>query len=846
MRERNKAHSQVRHQGFDLEPQTVRGILGPTNTGKTHFAIERMLGYSSGMIGFPLRLLARENYDRIKALKGVRTVALITGEEKLVPPNARWFVCTVESMPLDKSVEFLAVDEIQLCADVGRGHIFTDRLLYARGRSETIFLGSNTMAPMLRKLIPGIRIDERRRLSTLSYAGSLNLSRLPRRSAIVGFSVNRVYELAERVRRQRGGAAVVLGALSPRTRNAQVAMYEAGEVDYMVATDAIGMGLNLDVNHVAFSGMSKFDGRFNRMLTPVEIGQIAGRAGRHTNNGTFGTTAAYGPLIPEIIEAVESHKFNSVKKLFWRNRNLDFRSPKLLLKSLGSSPLRPEFVRARESDDKSALLILAQDEQVGNRATNSESVRLLWDVCQIPDFRKILPDHHANFLRNVFLHLTEADGQLPEDWVSSQIDRLDNVSGDIESLTGRLANIRTWTYISHRGNWLRDLNYWQGRAGQIEDTLSDVLHERLTFRFVDKRAASIDRKKGKGDQLLSAVTSNNNVIVEGQSVGQMRGFNFIPFENLNSEHKVVLTAARRAAARSANTRVKDLLLAPDNAFHLSDNGNIVWANGKIGKLVAGPAIMTPELRVVSSNLLDNKLKCLIHDRLKDWLGIYIKRNLRPLTDALVTVLGGAARGVVYRLYEHSGALPTALTRKEWQLLQKPDKINLNSLGVRITPAMVYMPALQSIEALWFRRILWATYTRRPAPQLDSFTTACSAGPLSRADWACLGFMRIKAKAIRFDRLDKLLQTARRVSQKGYFVTTPELTSIVELNNIEFKELMEALGYSVRNSGKQLEFYLNKAKLKQKNKRNRLTKRYNLDSPFASLRDVSGVKLAGKK
>ncbi|MGE4218212.1 MAG: helicase-related protein, partial [Alphaproteobacteria bacterium] len=424
----------------------VRALLGPTNTGKTHFAIDRMLGHASGMIGFPLRLLARENFDRIVAAKGSRHVALITGEEKIVPANPRWFVCTVESMPLDRPVEFLAIDEIQLCADAERGHVFTDRLLHARGRAETLFLGADTAAALIRRLVPEVEIETRPRLSTLSYSGPKKLTRLPRRSAVVAFSVDRVYAMAEMLRRQRGGTAVVLGALSPRTRNAQVALYQNGEVDYMVATDAIGMGLNMDIDHVAFAGLAKFDGRRRRPLTPSEIGQIAGRAGRHMNDGSFGPTAGVPPFAPELVEAVEGHRFDPIQHAFWRARDLDFGSPARLLRSLEAPPPRSDLMRARPADDLLALSALARDPELCARATTPGAMRLLWDVCQVPDFRKVMAEEHAQLLRRVFMDLTGA-GRLAEDWAAQQIDRLDTTVGDIDTLTTRIAHVRTWTYI---------------------------------------------------------------------------------------------------------------------------------------------------------------------------------------------------------------------------------------------------------------------------------------------------------------------------------------------------------------------------------------------------------------
>ncbi|MEL0110528.1 MAG: helicase-related protein [Rickettsiales bacterium] len=841
MNGRLKAHSIDISQPLAQEKGQVRAVLGPTNTGKTYFAIDRMLGHESGMIGFPLRLLARENYDRIVALKGTLSVALITGEEKIIPANPRWFVCTVESMPLDRQVEFLAVDEIQLCADVDRGHVFTDRLLHARGVSETIFLGSDTMAPILRALVPNIRIDERLRMSTLSYAGSSNLTRLPRRSAIVGFSVSKVYELAERVRRQRGGAAVVLGALSPRTRNAQVEMYQAGEVDYMVATDAIGMGLNMDVTHVAFSGLRKFDGRRSRALAPVEAGQIAGRAGRYMNDGSFGTTAGYGPLRPELVEAIESHRFDPVKTLFWRSRDLDFRSPKLLLRSLGHAPERLELTRAREAEDHMSLAALTRDEDMAARASDPSLVRLLWDVCQIPDFRKIMPDHHVAFLGQVFAHLSEQSGRLPEDWVGAQINRLETTTGDIDALTGRLADIRTWTYISHRGDWLDDSAYWQGRAGAIEDRLSDALHERLTHRFVDRRAASIDRKRGAGAELLSAVTARGDVVVEGQTVGQMQGIAFVPLESLGLERRMVLSAARRAAMQDIAGRVRRLVSEPDSAFALGEDGRIAWQGIPVARLAAGPALLSPEIRIVRSDLLDNGMRSLIQSRLTDWLTRQIDRALKPLVRAREAALEGPARGVVYRLCEHMGGLPGALDDREWHALSKSDRQGLAALGVRMSPASVYLKGLQSEAAQRIRRILWEAHRGRSAPAITVGDISCPAGAYSKADWAALGYARIGVQAIRFENLDKLARLARQKSNQGTFLATSEMTSLVGVKGTTFEQIMAALGYAARKDGAQTEFRLKSRK--RLNRRRQRTRKKPIDpnSPFASLRDLAVAK-----
>ncbi|HSH69643.1 MAG TPA: helicase-related protein, partial [Deferrisomatales bacterium] len=507
--------------------EPARAVLGPTNTGKTHLAIERMLDHGSGMIWFPLRLLARENYDRVVRRKGPQQVALLTGEEKIVPPHARYFLCTVESMPLQLEVAFLAVDEIQLCADPARGHAFTDRLLHARGTRETLFLGADTIAPLLRRLLPEVAIDTRPRLSALRHSGYKNISRLPAKSAVVAFSAADVYTIAELMRRQKGGAAVVLGALSPRTRNAQVALYQAGEVDTLVATDAIGMGLNLDLHHVAFAALAKFDGRRRRALSPAEIGQIAGRAGRHQNDGTFGITADAPPLDPEVVEQLESHQFAPLTRLYWRNTRLRFTSIDDLLADLRRPPPRGGLVRPRDPEDERALEALARDPQVLALVRTSAHVRLLWEVCRIPDFRTLHTDAHPRLLGQVFRQLRTHGGQLPVDWVEGQVRRLARRDGDIDVLTQRIAGIRTWTYMAHCAEWLPDPVHWQERTRSVEDQLSDALHEQLTRRFVDRRTAVlVQGLKGRQD-LTGEVTRSGDVLVAGHFVGRLEGLRFV-------------------------------------------------------------------------------------------------------------------------------------------------------------------------------------------------------------------------------------------------------------------------------------------------------------------------------
>ncbi|MCH7487528.1 MAG: hypothetical protein IIC04_11130, partial [Proteobacteria bacterium] len=580
----------------------IVAVLGPTNTGKTHLAMDRMLGHRSGMIGFPLRLLARENYDRAVDLKGRSQVALITGEEKIVSPGARYFLCTVESMPVDRQVAFLGVDEIQMCADPDRGHVFTDRLLNARGQDETMFMGAETIRPLIRRLVPEAEFLSRPRFSTLTYSGPRKVTRLAPRSAVVAFSAADVYSLAELVRRHRGGAAVVLGSLSPRTRNAQVAMYQAGEVDYLVATDAIGMGLNMDVDHVAFAGTRKFDGRHLRDLTPPELAQIAGRAGRHMNDGTFGTTNNIGPLDADTVARIENHHFEPLKFLCWRNPDLDFSSLAALQKSLTEPPRTPGLIKAREAADEQALRHLARDPEIAARAATPASLRLLWDVCRIPDFGKVMSEAHCRLLGAIYEHLSGPGGRLPKDWMAAQVTRLDRADGGIETLSARIAAIRTWTYVSHHPDWLDDAPGWQERTRAIEDKLSDALHRGLTQRFVDKRAAILVKRIKERDRLLAAVDGSGEVTVEGHCVGRLEGFRFVPDEDggglggdfEGAAAKAVSGAAERALRDEIASRLKILEADADDKFELTPDESgwprrIAWRGAAVARLAAGPS-----------------------------------------------------------------------------------------------------------------------------------------------------------------------------------------------------------------------------------------------------------------
>jgi len=780
----------------------IVAVLGPTNTGKTHLAIERMLGHRSGMIGFPLRLLARENYDRIVRLKGERNVALVTGEERIVPPGARWFVCTTEAMPIAaRQVDFLAIDEIQLIADRERGHVFTDRLLHARGVSETMLLGAATAKPVIRKLAPFAEFVERPRLSTLTHAGPRKITRLPRRSAVVAFSANDVYRIAELIRRQRGGAAVVFGALSPRTRNAQVAMYQAGEVDWLVATDAIGMGLNMDIGHVAFAELSKFDGRASRRLTASELGQIAGRAGRHMTDGSFGTTAEAGTLEPELAAAIEEHRFPAIAQAFWRNAALDFGSPAALLASLEVRPPAPELVRARTAEDHAALAALARDDEVLAAARGRARVALLWEACQIPDFRKAFDGGHARFVKRVFLGLAQ-HGRLPSDWVVGQVARLDTTEGDIDTLLQRIAETRTWTYIAHKSDWLADPLEWQARTRAIEDKLSDALHARLTQRFVDRRAAAVARRRAAGEELLAGVTRSGEVVVEGESVGALTGFDFVGARDDSQGTRAMLAAANRVLRQDIGARVRRLVQGGDEAITLGADGALIWEEAPVARLAAGPEWLAPKVEVLPSDLLEGPHREAIRRRLTAWLDGHLAAQLAPLYALRAAELTGPARGLAYEL---TGAMGCVLRRRVAPLvaaLAPADRADLTRLGVAIGEHAIFMPALRSHRSVGVRVTLWRIFSGAdmaqpvPPPALShARDEAVDAGTM-----AALFCLPAGPRFIRADRLERLAREAYRRGRGGPFAIDPAWLPLTGAPAEAMEDVLRALGLRLRVEG----------------------------------------------
>jgi len=795
----------------------VTAVLGPTNTGKTHLAIERMLAHSSGVIGLPLRLLAREVYGRAIARVGADQVALITGEEKIKPPGARYWVCTVEAMPRDLDVAFMAVDEIQLAADLERGHVFTDRLLNARGREETLLLGALTMRPMVEKLLPGASVVTRPRLSQLTYAGDKKLTRLPARSAVVAFSAEEVYAIAELIRRQRGGAAVVLGALSPRTRNAQVALYQAGDVDFLVATDAIGMGLNLDVDHVAFASIRKFDGFQFRDLNPAELGQIAGRAGRHTRDGTFGVTARVDPFEPDRVRALESHDFEPLKILQWRNSALDFSSLGALRGSLAELPQQPGLTRAPLGEDALVLDMAASDPEIAALAGRPRGVERLWEACQVPDYRKSAPAAHADLVFTLYRFLME-QGKVPADWLAVQIDQADRTEGDIDTLSHRIAHVRTWTFVANRPDWLADPAHWQGVAREVEDKLSDALHERLTQRFVDRRTSVLMRRLRENASMEAEINAGGDVLVEGEFVGHLSGFRFAPDASAEAIHgKALRTAAQKALVSEIERRAARLAASPDSVMVLSSDGHLRWEGAPIARLTAGDRVLSPRLVLLADTELTGPQRDRVAERLERWFEAHKREVLKPLLDLEAGEgLEGMARGVAFQVVEGLGVLERARVAEEVRGLDQGARAKLRALGLRFGAYHLYLPLLLKPAPRGLLVLLWALKSDQDLSAAAALTQLTSSGRTSLAVdpalpkplYGALGFRVAGARAVRIDMLERLADVIRPAlawrqgtgtlrpepALAGGFRVTGAMTSLLGCSGEDFANVLRSLGY----------------------------------------------------
>ncbi len=801
-----------------LSGRDVTAVLGPTNTGKTHLAIERMVAHESGVIGLPLRLLAREVYGRLCEKVGANKVALVTGEEKIQPAGARYSVCTVEAMPRETDAAFVAIDEVQLAGDLERGHIFTDRILHLRGRQETLLLGAATMQGILQRLLKGVSVVTRPRLSHLAYAGSKKLTRLPRRSAIVAFSADEVYAIAELIRRQQGGAAVVLGALSPRTRNAQVALYQSGDVDYLVATDAIGMGLNLDVDHVAFAQNRKFDGYQFRQLTAAELGQIAGRAGRHLRDGTFGVTGRVDPLDDDLVHKIEGHDFEPVKVLQWRTAVFDFASLDALKRSIETNAPVEGLTRALPAVDAQALEHLSRDEDIRALATDARRVALLWDVCALPDYRRIAPAQHADLVASIYTDLARR-GHVDENYMAEQVRRADATEGDIDTLSHRIAQIRTWTFVSNRPGWLADPTHWQEKTREIEDRLSDALHERLTKRFVDRRTSVLMRRLRENTMLDAEISPTGTVLVEGHHVGELQGFRFTADQSAGGEDaKAVRAAAQKALAAEFEQRAERFAASGNNDIALGSDGTLRWIGAPIATLVAGEDALRPRLVLLADEQLTGPARDKVAARAERFVNFQIEQFLKPLVDLSgAGQLSGIARGIAFQLVENFGLINRRDIAEEMKSLDQEGRAALRRLGVRFGAYHVFVPSLIKPAPAGLVTLLWAL--RNDGKDKAGFGDVVNALATGRTSvvvdaefdktfYRLAGYRNLGRRAVRVDILERLADLIRPATSwkpglgprpdGAYdgqsFMVTPPMMSILGATADDMEEILKGLGY----------------------------------------------------
>ncbi|MDC3396997.1 helicase-related protein, partial [Candidatus Pelagibacter sp.] len=692
----------------------ITAVLGPTNTGKTHLAIETMLSFESGMIGFPLRLLAREVYDKVIKKISVDKVALITGEEKIIPPNAKFFLCTVESMPIDKHLDFVGVDEIQMCADHERGHIFTDRLLNMRGEKLTMLMGSNTIKNIISKLDGDIEFINRERLSKLTFAGHKKISRINRKTAIIAFSSEEVYAIAELIRRQKGGAAIVMGSLSPKTRNAQVELYQSGDVDFLVATDAIGMGINMDLDYVFFSNLKKFDGKKLRKLNLSEIGQIAGRAGRYLNDGSFGITGDCKEITAEDVELLENHKFEEIRTLFWRNSNLNFNNPLSLIKSLEEKPQMGWLRKIHECEDEKALKYFLKDKSLVNLDFDKKLLSLLWECCQIPDFVKKTYGNHYEVIGNVFKYLSSEKQQITDEFMRLQLIKLDKLDGNVDSLSNRIANVRTWSYVSNKNNWTENQDYWIEKTKHLEDRLSDRLHEELTKTFIDKRASVLARGLKQDMEFKTEILQNNDVIIDGQFIGKINGLKLVldlKKGALETDIKSLKKAARQTIGPELEKRIQSII--DTGLIELNNDFKIYWNDFPIAKLSSGHDYLSPSFDLIVDDIIDNIQKQKLSDFINKWIQDKINLVLKSLIDLKnIKDKNSSIKALAYQLYENNGVLKREQVSEYLKSLGQNERKILRELGVKFGRYHVFLYQLIKPEAVSLRTLLWKNFHQK--------------------------------------------------------------------------------------------------------------------------------------
>jgi ATP-dependent RNA helicase SUPV3L1/SUV3 len=819
-----------------MNPQII-SVLGPTNTGKTHFAVERMLQFETGVIGFPLRLLAREVYDNCVKKLGSNRVALITGEEKIIPPTANYYLCTVESMPLDLNFEFVAIDEIQMCADPERGHIFTDRLLNYRGDKLTMFLGADTMKNIISNLIPSSEFVYRDRLSKLIYTGYKKISRIQPRSAIVAFSVDEVYALAEFIRRQRGGAAIVMGSLSPKTRNAQVDLYQSGDVDFLVATDAIGMGINMNIDHVSFSNLRKYDGKKIRGLRNTEIGQISGRAGRYKNDGSFGITGDCEALTSEQIEKLENHKFDSVVNIYWRNSSLDFSSIKKFIESLNKPPSIPNLLRNRELIDENMFKFLTTEKSQLKINNEENHISKLWECCQIPDFTKSSYNEHMEIVTSVFNFLTSDKEKITNDWMKKQLSNLDNLIGNIDAIANRISHVRTWSYVANKRNWVENNDYWIAKTKDIEDKLSDRLHEELSKSFVDKRISILSRGLKQDIQHEAKISKNNEIIMEGQLVGKINGLKIIldyTSSALQTDIRSIKKAARNGAALELKKRIEEIIASPEH-FSLKKDKNIYWKEKIIGKIYPGKNYLNPDVKI----LVDESVELQDQQRISSSLSNWLKLEKQNLLQDLIKIENSQyenrfIRGLCYQLFENNGVLKRENVNEIVKQINKEDRSILRKSGIKIGRYHIYQPRMVKPAAVIFKTILWNCFhnlsdNKSPAFGLNfvkNFTNQ------DKEYLLICGFETFDNYIIRIDILERLFLKIISLSKNGLFELKSDILNLLGSTKEDFKELMKKMNYNYIEKEGKIFFKYSPKKFNSK-----ISKKKVSNNPFSELKKI---------
>ena len=819
----------------------ITAVLGPTNTGKTHLAIETMLSFDTGMIGFPLRLLAREVYDKVIKKIGVDKVALITGEEKIIPSNSKYFLCTVESMPIDKNLDFVGVDEIQMCADHERGHIFTDRLLNIRGNKLTMFMGSNTIKNIIAKLDDDIEVINRERLSKLSYSGHKKISRIDRKTAIIAFSAEEVYAIAELIRRQKGGAAIVMGSLSPKTRNAQVALYQSGDVDFLVATDAIGMGINMDLNHVYFSNLKKFDGKKSRRLNLSEIGQIAGRAGRYLNDGSFGITGECKEINSEEVDLLENHKFEEIQSIFWRNSNLNFNNSLSLIKSLEEKPQEHWLRKIYEREDEKALKFFLRDKNLNEKKLNEFNLKLLWECCQIPDFVKKTYGNHYEVIGNVFKYLSSKKGKITDDYMHLQLMKLNKFDGNVDSLSNRIANVRTWSYVSNKNNWVENQNYWIEKTKILEDKLSDRLHEELTKTFIDKRASVLARGLKQDMEFQTKILENNDVMIDDQFIGKINGLKLeldLKKGALETDIKSLKKAARQTVGPELEKRIQTII--ETGLIELNDDSKIYWKKYPIARIISGKDYLDPNLELIVDDILEQNQKQKLINYIEKWLKNKINTILKSLIDLKnIKEKNSSIKALAFQLYENNGVLKREQVNYYLKDMEQNDRKILRDLGVKFGRYHVFLYKLIKPEAVKLRTLLWKNYFQKNfnlKPPTFGLNFLDDIKYNNKNFMLLCGFEKFNNFFVRIDILERLfVQIINTNSEKEKEIKLiPEMLNLLGCNKENFKKLLKNMSYKIIEKDKETFFrYLPPKKIKRN-----FDKKDIKESPFKILKNLN--------